>query len=66
MSKQSKQQPRKMTAVELSDEVRRAAKARAALSGQTLRDYFTELVRQDMERSGMANVLRTETSRSAG
>jgi len=51
MSKKTKQ-PRRMTAVELADEVRRAAKAQAAWRGQTLRDYLTALVVADVQRSG--------------
>ena len=66
MNKKTRQRRRKMTAVELSDEVRRAAKAKAALSGQSLRDYLSTLIQQDLERSSMSKVLRTETSPLAG
>ena len=65
MTNKTRQRPRRMTAVELSDEVRRAAKAQAAWRGQSLRDYLSALVVADMKRSGVARMLGTEKSVSA-
>ena len=47
-----------MTVVELPERVRCAAKAKAAVTGQTLREYLTALVEADVEQSGMSNLLR--------
>ena len=52
--------PRRMTVVELPDRIRRAAKAKAALTGQTLRDYLTALVEDDIQRTGMTDLLRAD------
>jgi len=51
-----------MITIELPADLRCAAKAKAALENKTLRAYLTELVREDMRRAGMAEVLRTEES----
>jgi predicted DNA binding CopG/RHH family protein len=56
MSEKNHQSQRRMTAVELADEVRRAAKGRAAWQGMTLRDYITSLIVEDVKRSQMGQV----------
>ena len=50
--------PRRMTVVELPEQIRCGAKARAAITGRTLREYLTALVEADMQRSGMSDLLR--------